>query len=79
MATRKWSELSERTRRFIIVAGSLEGVLKIAALLDLRRRPVEQVRGSKKAWAAAIIAINSLGLVPIGYFLKGRRGSNSLR
>lgn len=70
---RRWSELSERTRRAIIIAASVEGALKIAALIDLARRPAAEVRGPKPAWAAAIVLVNSAGAVPIGYFRCGRR------
>jgi hypothetical protein len=73
MAKRRWSDLSERDRRIIIVAGAAETVLKIAALVDLRRRPADQVRGSKEVWATAIVLANSLGAVPIAYFVLGRR------
>jgi hypothetical protein len=73
VAKRRWSELSKGTRRLIVITGSVEGVLKLAALVDLRRRRPEQVRGSKKAWAAAIVLVNSMGAVPIGYFIYGRR------
>lgn len=73
MRTKKWSELSPRTRRFIIVTGAIEGALKVVALVDLARRPAEQVRGSKAGWAASIVLINSLGVVPISYFVFGRK------
>lgn len=75
MATRRWSELSPRSRRVILVAGSVEAALKVAALVDLKRRPADQVRGSKTAWATAIVLINSAGLVPLTYFVRGRRAS----
>ena len=73
MAKRRWSDLSERDRRVIVVTGVAETVLKIAALVDLRRRPADQVKGSKKVWATAIVLVNSMGAVPIAYFLLGRR------
>jgi len=74
VATRKkWKDLSPRTRRVVVVVGAVEGALKIAALIDLTRRPASQVRGSKVGWAAAITLINSLGAVPIAYFARGRR------
>jgi hypothetical protein len=72
-ARRKWNDLDPRKRRFLVVASAIEGVLKIAALIDLARRPSDKVRGSKKAWAAAVSLINSLGAVPIAYFAWGRR------
>jgi hypothetical protein len=72
-ARRRWSELEPRTRRFLVVASAIEGVLKVAALIDLARRPSKEVRGPKAAWAAAVSLINSLGAVPIAYFAWGRR------
>jgi hypothetical protein len=73
VATKRWQDLSPRTRRFVVVAGVIEGSLKIAALIDLARRPASEVRGSKPRWAAALVLINSVGAVPIAYFARGRR------
>ena len=73
MAKNRWSDLSPRTRRLLIVAGLVDGSLKTAALIDLKRRPADQVRGPKWAWALAITFINSLGIVPLIYFTRGRR------
>ena len=46
MATR-WSDLSESSRRLIIAAAIGEAVLKMAVLIDIRRRPASQIRGAK--------------------------------
>jgi hypothetical protein len=73
IAGRKWNDLDPRTRRYIVAAGAVEGALKIAALVDLARRPSKEVRGSKAAWAAALVVINAVGAVPIAYFAWGRR------
>ncbi|MDO5503861.1 MAG: hypothetical protein Q4G67_11870 [Actinomycetia bacterium] len=67
----KWQDLSPRTRTAVIVLGAGEVVLKVAALIDLARRPDSEVRGSKAAWASAIVAVNAVGAVPIAYFLRG--------
>lgn len=75
MVKRRWRDLSPRSRRVIALTGAVEGMLKIAALVDLRRRPVHEVRGSKRTWALAIVLINSAGVVPLAYFLRGRRRS----
>jgi hypothetical protein len=56
-----------------MLAGALDGALKIAALADLARRPPAQVRGSKLRWASAITLVNSLGTIPVAYFVYGRR------
>jgi hypothetical protein len=74
MAKKRWQDLSPRTRQVIVAAVVVDGVLKVAALVDLKRRPAEQVRGSKKAWAATLVLVNSAGVVPVAYFVKGRRG-----
>jgi hypothetical protein len=72
LAVRGRKYLSPRTRKVLIVVGAVETVLKVIMLVDLRRRPASQVRGSKRVWTAASM-INSAGLVPLGYFAFGRR------
>ena len=56
-----------------MIGGAFEGTLKIAALVDLARRPAEQVRGSKALWAAVVVLVNSVGAAPVAYFAYGRR------
>ena len=70
---KRWKDLSPRARRLIIVGGTVEVTLKIAALIDLAQRPSSQIRGSKVGWAIAITLINSVGAVPIAYLTRGRR------
>lgn len=72
MAGKSWHDLDPRIRRVILAAGAVEGGLKIAALVDLARRPAREVRGSKTRWALAITLLNSVGAVPVAYFLRGR-------
>lgn len=79
MNRKRWSDLSPGNRRLIVIAGACESVLKIAALVDLRRRPAEEVRGKKWAWATAVVLVNSVGAVPAAYFLFGRRKSAATR
>jgi hypothetical protein len=67
---KRWSDLSRPQQRAIIGAGVVQLLLAAAALLDLRRRPSEQVRGSKKLWAVAAL-VNFFG--PLAYFAFGRR------
>jgi hypothetical protein len=73
MTVKKWSDLSPRARKALLVAGGIEGILKVAALVDLKRRPADRVRGSKRAWGLAITFVNSCGAVPLAYFARGRR------
>jgi hypothetical protein len=69
---RKWSDLSTRGRRFLIVAAAAEGCLKIAALIDIVRRPAGQIRGSKWVWASLVLTVNAFGTAPLSYFAFGR-------
>lgn len=69
---RRWNDLSPRTRGLIIAAAVTEAGLKAAVLIDLRRRPAADIRGSKRGWAAAML-VNSGGLLPLSYFAFGRR------
>jgi len=70
---RRWSDLSPGTRRLIIVTAVAESIIKGAALIDIKRRPANQIRGPKWLWVPVIVVVNSAGVVPISYFLFGRR------
>jgi hypothetical protein len=72
-AKEKWSDLSPRIRRLIVVSAVVEGTLKTAALIDIKRRPASQIRGSKWIWAAVVVLVNSFGGAPLSYFAFGRR------
>jgi hypothetical protein len=69
---KRWSDLSPGARKAIIVVGIAEAVLKTAAAIDIKRRPADQIRGPKWAWAAGLV-INSAGIIPLSYFAFGRR------
>jgi len=78
MATRKqWNDLSPRTRRLLTAAAVIEGILKLAAFIDIKRRPASQIRGPKWLWATVVAVISSAGVVPISYFIFGRRQPRS--
>jgi len=72
-AKRQWSDLSGRTRRLLAIAAVAEGILKVVTLIDLKRRPASQVRGPKWVWATVVTVVSSAGVLPISYFLFGRR------
>jgi hypothetical protein len=73
MAAQKWSDLSTRNRRLIIAGAVAEASLKAAALIDMKRRPASQIRGSKWIWAPVVVIVNSFGAAPLAYFAFGRR------
>ncbi len=72
-ARRGWSALSKRTRILLITAAVADGSLRVAALIDIQRRPASQIRGRKWMWAAAVALVSSAGVVPVSYFVFGRR------
>jgi hypothetical protein len=69
-----WSNLSPRARWLLAGSAAAETGLKVAVLLDLRRRPASQIRGPKWLWAGSMV-VNSAGLIPISYFVFGRRSA----
>jgi hypothetical protein len=69
---KQWSELKGGTKVRIGVMALVQLALLSAALWDIRRRPAEEIKGSKWMWVA-ISFVNFVG--PIAYFLFGRKAS----
>jgi hypothetical protein len=67
---KSWDELSSTQRALVVVAGTVQLSLLFAALRDLRRRPADQINGSKRRWVA-LSFVNFVG--PISYFVFGRK------
>jgi hypothetical protein len=65
-------QISSRSRKLIIAAAVVEGSLKTAALIDMKRRPRSEIRGPKWAWVAVVL-VNSAGVGSLSYFIFGRR------
>jgi hypothetical protein len=72
-AKRTWGDLDEGTRKLIIAVAVADGILKVAALIDIKRRPASQIWGPKWLWVPVVAVVNSAGVVPISYFVFGRR------
>jgi hypothetical protein len=70
---KRWSDLSDRSRKLIIAAGIGEAILKTAVIVDIRHRPASQIRGSKRMWIVAAVLVNSAGIGSLSYFAFGRR------
>jgi Phospholipase_D-nuclease N-terminal len=68
--SRSWSDLSTGQRVGVAGLGTFQVALQIAALVDIRRRPREQIKGRKATWVA-VSFINTFG--PLAYFKFGRR------
>ena len=67
---KRWAEMTGPQRVMTILGTAVQMALFAAAMSDIRRRPAEQIRGSKRVWRAAAF-VNYAG--PIAYFLFGRR------
>lgn len=65
-----WSKLGGLQKAGVIIAGVVQVALMSAALLDLRRRPSREIRGSKHLWKRAVF-VNYIG--PLAYFAVGRK------
>ena len=65
-----WREMSPANRARIMLTAALQLTLLIVALLDIKKRPADEVRGSKGMWRA-LVFINFVG--PIAYFTLGRK------
>ena len=72
-ARKRWADLSPRTRRLIAAGAIFEGAFKVVALIDIKRRPSEEIRGPKAAWVVVVATVNGLGLAPAAYFRFGRK------
>ncbi len=70
MQPKQWQDFTDRQKRGIVVLGALQIALLVAALIDIRRRPAEEINGSKRLWTM-VVFINGVG--PIAYFLFGRK------
>ena len=72
----RWKELDPFIRCLIIVLGSLQITLLIAALADIRSRPAYLIRGRKVWWILGSF-IDIIG--PLSYFVCGRKRNLEFR
>ena len=74
MQRTRWQDLTYRQKRNMVLAGAVQMGLLAAALVDIYRRPEEEIRGKKRLWTAAAF-VNFAG--PMAYFLFGRKWHRS--
>jgi hypothetical protein len=74
MRKRRWSELTEKQQQAIVIFGAVELGLTVYALVDLRGRSDEQIRGSKRWWIPFVF-VQPVG--PVAYLLFGRQPQGS--
>ena len=67
---RRWSDLTPTQQGLILASAAVELALTATAIIDLARRPADQIRGPKPLWLLGCI-VQPLG--PIAYLALGRR------
>jgi hypothetical protein len=71
MASKKrWSDLTHTQQGLIIASAAVELAFTVTALVDLARRPADQVRGPKLLWVLGCV-VQPVG--PLAYLALGRR------
>jgi hypothetical protein len=70
MAKKQWRDLTDLQKAAIVLSSALQVGLLAAALVDIYRRPQEEIRGSKPWWTT-VSFVNFVG--PVSYFLFGRK------
>ncbi len=71
MKAKRFKDLSRMGRLWATLLMAVSLALVAAAERDIRRRPADQVRGSKGIWR--LVCLDALGAV--SYYLWGRRPS----
>ncbi len=69
----QWSDLSATQKNGLRLGALVQIGLLIAALIDIRRRPADQIRGNKLLWTG-VAFVNFVG--PMAYFVFGRKRSS---
>lgn len=78
MAKKKWNELTTRQKSLIIGGSALDAALRVWAGRDLASRRASEVNGPKWLWGVGLSAVNSAGILPVIYLVKGRRARASV-
>jgi hypothetical protein len=67
---KQWKDFSNKRRVRMIITGFVQFTMMVVMLLDLHRRPANQVKGNKRVWLMAAF-VQPFG--PIAYFAFGRK------
>lgn len=69
---KKWRDLTTTEKAPLVLRGIVQFALLAAALVDIHRRPAEEINGSKWVWSAVAL-VNFMVIGPLAYFLFGRK------
>ncbi|MBK7819506.1 MAG: hypothetical protein IPJ61_00130 [Tessaracoccus sp.] len=72
-AKKRFQDLPPAARTLLLLLGVADAVLRAYALLDIAKRPQEQVEGPKELWVPALSFVNSAGVLPLAYLKWGRK------
>ena len=75
MAGKLWKDLHPAGKAMIVVLAVLDAGLRALALRDLSARDAQQVNGPRWLWRAALGVVTSSGVLPLAYFVKGRKSA----
>ncbi|MFI2837819.1 MULTISPECIES: hypothetical protein [Mycolicibacterium] len=75
MAGKLWRDLHPAGKALIVVMTVLDAGLRVLALRDLSARDAQQVNGPRWLWRAALGLVTSSGVLPLAYFVKGRKSA----
>lgn len=75
MAKKKWNDLSDGQKAAIIAVTAVDAGLRVWAGRDLATREKGEVNGPKWLWAAGLSMVNSMGVLPVVYLLRGSKRS----
>lgn len=70
MSNRKWADMSPTQKTVMLTLISVEVSLTATALVDLVRRPADQIHGRKGVWALALF-VQPVG--PVAYLWTHRK------
>lgn len=70
MGNRKWADMSPAQKTVMLTLISVEVSLTATALVDLVRRPADQIHGRKGVWALALF-VQPVG--PVAYLWTHRK------
>ncbi|HOT56439.1 MAG TPA: hypothetical protein PL014_04785 [Ornithinibacter sp.] len=65
--------MSPTSRALVTTVAVVDAGLRAWALVDLRNRPADQVKGPKAVWGLALSVVSSAGVLPAAYLVLGRR------
>ncbi|HEX5700460.1 MAG TPA: PLD nuclease N-terminal domain-containing protein [Rubrobacter sp.] len=69
---KKWRDLTTTEKAPLVLRGIVQFALLAAALVDIHRRPAEEINGSKWVWSAVAL-VNFIVFGPLAYFRFGRK------